>query len=292
MEQQQEGLVRRAALTGEEFAAVAELVAVCNAFDQLDFSLVLEIAKEYEDRESKDSNIYLYYEHNRLVGALVLDSFGTEDKELNGVVHPEYRRKGIFTALTNAARSDVPERGIHQLTFLCDRFSQSGQAFIQFIGAKYDFSEHSMILRDFKEHEPYKERILLRPAFMEDAPLLAHITATSFGESERRTQEHLKKDIVNPRRRYFLASWGNEPVGCFNLWLGNTIGIYAFCVRPEYRRHGFARQMLEQIIRQIRRETTQDITLEVDTTNTAAIALYHAVGFQEITTVGYYTLTV
>lgn len=292
MEQQHEGLVRRAELTSKEFAETAELVALCNTYDRLDLSIILEMIKEYDDGAHKESNIYLYYEDNRLVGVLVLDSFGSEDKELNGAVHPEHRRKGIFTALVNAAKADVPERGIHQLTFVCERFSQSGQAFIQAIGAKYDFSEHSMILRDFKEHEPYKERITLRPTFVEDAPLLAHITATSFGESERRTEEHLEKDILHPRRRYFLASWGNVPVGCFNLWMGNTIGIYAFCVLPMYRRHGFARQMLEQIIHQTRRETTQDITLEVDTTNTAAIALYHAVGFEEVTTVGYYTLTV
>ncbi len=120
----------------------------------------------------------------------------------------------------------------------------------------------------------------------------SYVSATSFGESERRTKEHLAKDILHPRRRYYLVTLGNEPVGCFNLWFGDTIGIYAFCVLPQYRKRGFGRQMLEQIVKMVRAETQQPITLEVDTTNTNAYNLYRSCGFKETTTVGYYSLDV
>ena len=285
----QQGIVIRQRLTEEQMAVVTELVTLCNAHDGIDISLLLEMAK---DRTGNDTNDFLYYADGKLIGVLSLDSFGTEDKEMTGLVHPDYRRRGIFTALVNEAKANAKARGIHQLIFVCDRFSRSGQAFIEAIGAQYDFSEHRMMLVDFKgrDSSSYKELITLRPATVVDADVLAYVSATSFGETERRTKEHLAKDILHPRRRYYLVTLGNEPVGCFNLWLGDTIGIYAFCVLPQYRKRGFGRQMLEQIIKMIRAETQQPITLEVDSTNTNAYNLYRSCGFKETTTVGYYSL--
>ncbi|HLJ36388.1 MAG TPA: GNAT family N-acetyltransferase [Ktedonobacteraceae bacterium] len=285
----QQGIVKKQQLTEVEMAEVVELVALCKIHDGIDLTLLLDMMN---DRTGNDTNDFLYYVDGKLVGALAFDSFGTEDKEMTGLVHPDYRRRGIFTALVNEARVDAKARGIHQLIFVCDRFSRSGQAFVAAVGAQYDFSEHRMVLVDFIERDPgsYKEHIVLRPATLADADVLAYVSATSFGESERRTKEHLEQDILHPRRRYYLVMLENEPVGCFNLWLGDTVGIYAFCVLPHYRKRGFGRQMLEQIVRQVRAETQQPITLEVDTTNTNAYALYRSCGFKETTTVGYYNL--
>lgn len=281
--------VKKQQLTEAEMAEVTALVALCKIHDGIDLTLLLEMMK---DRTGSDTNDFLFYQDGKLVAALALDSFGTEDKEMTGLVHPDYRRRGIFTALVHEAKVDAKARGIHQLIVVCNRFSRSGQAFIEAIGAQYDFSEHRMLLVDFKERDfnSYKEHIALRPAALADAGVLAYVSATSFGESERRTREHLEQDILHPRRRYYMVTLGNEPIGCFNLWFGDTIGIYAFCVLPNYRKRGFGRQMLEQIIRQVRAETQQPITLEVDTTNTSAYELYRSCGFFETTTVGYYNL--
>lgn len=289
MDNFQQVIVKKQRLTEAEMAEVTALVALCKMHDGIDLTLLLEMIR---DRTDNDTNDFLYYDDGRIVGALALDSFGTEEKEMTGLVHPDYRRKGIFTALVNEVNVDAKARGIQQLIFVCDRFSRSGKAFIEAVGAHYDFSEHRMLLVDFKERDPnsYKEHITLRLATTADADTLAYVSATSFGESERRTKEHLEKDIPNPHRRYYLVMLGNEPVGCLNLWRGDTIGIYAFCVLPQYRKRGFGRQMLEQIIRQVRSETQQPITLEVDTTNTNAYELYRSCGFKETTTVGYYVL--
>ena len=285
----QQGIVKKQQLTEAEMAEVTALVALSKIHDGIDLTLLLEMMK---DRTDNDTNDFLFYEDGKLIGALAFDSFGTEDKEMTGLVHPDYRRRGIFTALLHEAKVDAKARGIHQLIFVCDRFSRSGQAFIEAIGAQYAFSEHRMLLVDFKarDSDSYKEHIALRPATLADADVLAYVSATSFGESERRTKEHLEQDILNPRRHYYLVMLGNEPVGCFNLWRGDTTGIYAFCVLPNYRKRGFGRQMLEQIIRQVRAETQHPITLEVDTTNTNAYELYRSCGFKETTTVGYYNL--
>lgn len=289
MDNSQQGIVTRQRLTEEEMTVVTELVALCNTHDSIDITLLLEIVK---DRTDEDTNDFLYYADGRLVGVLSLDSYGTKDKEMTGLVHPDYRRRGIFTVLVNEVKAKAKVRGIHQLIFVCDRFSLSGQAFIKAIGAQYDFSEHRMMLMDFKgrDSSSYKEHITLRPATLADVDVLVYVSATSFGESEHRTKEHLAKDILQPRRRYYLAMSGKEPVGCFNLWSGDTIGIYAFCVLPQYRKRGFGRQMMEQIVKMVRAETRQPITLEVDTTNTNAYNLYRSCGFKETTTVGYYIL--
>ncbi len=166
-----QGIVIRQRLTEEEIAAVTELVTLCNTHDSIDITLLLEIVK---DRTGNDTNDFLYYADGKLVGVLSLESFGAEDKEMTGLVHPDYRRRGIFTALVNEVKANAKARGIRQLIFVCDRFSRSGQAFVEAIGAQYDFSEHRMMLVDFKERDSssYKERITLRTATVADVDVL------------------------------------------------------------------------------------------------------------------------
>ena len=66
--------------------------------------------------------------------------------------------------------------------------------------------------------------------------------------------------------------------------------IMNVAVAPEYRRHGIARRMLEELFRLTEGDPRRGYTLEVRVSNTTAIALYERVGFQ-VTGVrrGYYT---
>ncbi|HLI05163.1 MAG TPA: GNAT family N-acetyltransferase [Ktedonobacteraceae bacterium] len=284
------GLVKKRRLNEAELAEVEELAQVCDAYEDLHLRLSVE---QMRTRTGKESNDFLFYEDGRLVGALALSDYGKEKREVILMVHPYHRRRGIASALLAAARKDARRRGIERLALVCERFSRSGNAFIGTVGAQYDFSEHHMELREFKERGDFSEQLRLVRAVPTDVGEIARVTAASFGESEERIKPHIAKDIAAPERQYYIAKLGEEVVGTFNLYItGESTGIYAFAVAPRYRRRGFGRQMLEQIIRQIRAESSKRITLEVETTNTNAIALYQSTGFRPVTTYGYYELEV
>jgi ribosomal-protein-alanine N-acetyltransferase len=66
--------------------------------------------------------------------------------------------------------------------------------------------------------------------------------------------------------------------------------IMNVAVAPEYRRQGIATRMLEELFRVTEDDARRGYTLEVRTSNAAAIALYERVGFQPTgVRRGYYT---
>lgn len=285
-----QGLVKRRQLNEAELAEVEELARVCDAFEDLHLLLSVE---QMRGRTENAANDFLYYEDDRLVGAMALSEYGHEKREGSPMVHPDYRHRGIGSALLAAAREEGKRRGIERLVLVCERFSRSGNAFLQTVGAHYDFSEHHMALEDFQERGNFPEQLQLLRATSADVDVIAHITALSFGDAEERIKSHIAQDMLAPNRQYYIAKLGKRAVGTFNLYITDeSVGIYAFGVPPQYRRRGFGRQMLERIIKQIRAEGGKRITLEVETTNTNAIALYEATGFRPVTTYGYYDLDV
>lgn len=283
-----EGLVRQGVWNEDELSEAGRLLEVCNAYEGLSLKLDVWMLRS---RKGKEVNDFLYYEDGKLVGLLALDEYGAGVKEFTGMVHPEYRRRGIFSKLLAVAKEEARARGTERLILICERFSRSGQAFVETCDATYDFSEHKMVLADFKEREEYKGSISLRKAGPEDVEDLAMITATSFGHSMEGTKRNILRNIENPHVQYYLGQRGDEAVGCLNLDEGEKeFGIYAFAVLLPYRGRGFGRQMLELVIKEVRAVSEKGIALEVETGNDIAIGLYRSCGFRETTTYGYYTI--
>lgn len=286
------GLVAKQTWTGGELAEAEALINACNAYEDLHIKLAPALLRS---RPANETNDFLYYADGLLVGLLALDDFPKEDREMTGVVHPEYRRRGIFTSLLNAALDEGRRRGFKRLVIVCERSSRSGMGFVNAAGAQYESSELLMFLQDFQPRDNFQPLLALTAATPDDIPDMARVIAASFHDNEERTRQHLADELNIPDVHYYIARLGSEPVSSLNVYdLDKTsAGIYAFGVMPEYRRCGFGRQVLERIISMIKIEHPERrIQLEADTTNTNAVALYRSCGFREVTTYGYYHLDV
>lgn len=288
MPDNKQGVIKKQQLMADEVREIRELLNMCNAYEGLDLKL-----SPKEGGSGNEINDFFYYENGKLVGFLALDRFGTQDREVAGMVHPEYRRKGIFRTLLTAAKEECTQRGISRLILICEDASPSGKAFAEAMSAYYDFSEYRMELAEIWQARPVGERIQLQKAIAEDVGVLASITAASFGGLEERILQHILTDLREPGCQFYIGKLGEKPVGCFKLYQNEKeVGIYGFGVLPEYQGQGYGRQMLEQIISQIHAEGQKRITLEVDIDNTNAIGLYRSCGFKEVTMYGYYTLNI
>ena len=291
MNEPKHGLIKKQTWAEDELAEAAELLAICNAYEGLYTKLDTVMLR---GRSGNETNDFLYYEDGQLVGLLSLNNFGETDRELTGVVHPEFRRQGIFFMLMAAAREEAKQRGIQRLILVCERFSRSGQGFVEAIGAKYDASEHKMILQTLLEQGPYEQKIILRKADVNDIDIMAHIISVSFGQSVEGAQKFIEGSMHKPHSPYYVGEWQGKVAGSLSLSFGEQeTAIYGFAILPEYRRRGFGRQMVEQVIHRIQAESQKPIALEVEAGDeNNAVKLYRSCGFKEVTTYGYYNFDI
>jgi ribosomal protein S18 acetylase RimI-like enzyme len=282
-----QGLVKRQRLTEAEVAEIVALIDYCRAYDGLELKISFDLLR---DRASDDTNDFLYYEADRLVGILSLDGAGSDDREAIGTVHPEYRRRGIGRALLTAANEACRGAGVEKLLLICEDGSIPGKAFAGAIGAVYTFSEHKMRLETFHSksmHDGELQLVRIGPA---ETEIAVHVLAASFGQSVEEAGELTDRFLHDPHCRIYLIQHEQVPIGTFNLQFHEEVGLYGFGIIPAYRGRGYGRQALEQAIHTARAESAGPITLEAETDNVGALALYRSCGFAEVTTYQYYAL--
>jgi ribosomal protein S18 acetylase RimI-like enzyme len=120
---------------------------------------------------------------------------------------------------------------------------------------------------------------------------LARLLAQSFQNQIENHFERLKRDIRSPAYRFYIASLAEEQVGCIGVVAEDRrVYVIAFGVLAEYRGHGYGRQMLTQTVNGLVSENWEDILIEVEATNRAALSLYKSCGFTETTSYNYYAI--
>ena len=283
-----QGLYKKQGLMQEELTEIETLASLCEAYEQLHMKLNWDILRS---RPHDQTNDFLYYENGVLVGFLAFFSFNPIEGEVSGMVHPEYRRRGIFTQLFTAAREECQSRHIPTLLLIVEHNSQSGQGFAASLQPGYQHSEYKMELAEIVPLPQLDTRLHFRVARSEDAPILAHITAISFDMPEPDVTWYSQKKIDDVKSKVFIASLDETPIGKLDVSLNaQNAYIAGFGVLPPYRGWGYGRQILAQTIREILARGQNRIVLEVATDNRNALSLYQSCGFREISSYDYYSL--
>lgn len=96
-----------------------------------------------ESRSGDAVEDILWWEDDRLVGFLGLYAFGGPTVELSGMVHPDYRRRGIGTKLLDEAIKLCRERGRHKILLVIPRTSPCGRALAESRRGFLDHSAHA-----------------------------------------------------------------------------------------------------------------------------------------------------
>jgi ribosomal protein S18 acetylase RimI-like enzyme len=285
-----QGLIEMPRLSGAEIAEIEQLAQICDTHDRASVRVNWEMLAARSGDRIDD---FLHYQDGRLVGALALYSFNRSEAETSGMVHPDYRRRGIFRALVRAAIEELKRRDTPKLIFFCDHSSRSGIATLEALGAQYGYSEHKMALDQARIPESFDERLRVEQAGEAGAADVAHIIALCFGGSAENMRGDIVKNIGSDTRRYYLARLEGTPIGALNMVIsGHEAGIYGFGVLPEYRGRGYGRQILARAIEYAQADGPRRVILEVAPENERALGLYLSVGFRETNRYDYYILDV
>ncbi|WP_165921106.1 GNAT family N-acetyltransferase [Paenibacillus albiflavus] len=277
------GLIPSKGLNAEQLRAIKELAHICNQHDQIRLKLNWDAL---ELRNRAETNDWLYYKDGKLVGFLGLYYFSMAEAEFSGMVHPSYRRQGIFQLMVNQARLACLLRGFPKMIFMNQRGSTTGRAFLAEYGARYLFSEHWMEYNvNFSEYIiiPKRADLLLRENIdhEDDLETLIRIQTLGFGMDEEDVRDHLMNAANNAHTTTLIVYYNGFPIGSIRYQnFTNVSFIYGFCILPEYRGLGIGRYTLLSAIKRIRHEVPQyDIVLEVEVENKHALELYQSCGF-------------
>jgi ribosomal protein S18 acetylase RimI-like enzyme len=230
----------------------------------------------------------LWWEGERLLGFLGIYGFASIP-ELAGMVAPDARRRGIGSALLDAALPLCRERGDRPPLLIVPRHSTAGRRLALARGGVLDHSEHALVLTgDPVADDRHDVSVSLRPAATTDLPLVAGLLEDGFGFS---VPDDFGERLTTPRERTLVVELSGTPVGTLRVRRdGDVAGIYGFVIEPGRRGRGIGRAALRRVCAQLRADGARRIGLEVDVQNDRALGLYTSVGFTSVATEDYYAL--
>lgn len=114
-------MIAKQTLTSAEISEILQLAAICDAHDNITVRLNEDFLQLRIETETSD---FFWYEDGELIGYLGLYQFNNHEIEASGMVHPNHRRQGIFTALVEALKAEVTHRGIPNIVFFNEHISK------------------------------------------------------------------------------------------------------------------------------------------------------------------------
>ncbi len=269
-------------LDEEEYKAIKKLEALCYAEQNTNLKLELDFKMRQRKNSIKNKIMteFIYHENEILVGYLGLCNFHGTSVEVSGMVHPEFRRKGIFKKLYLLAKEEWQKICPSEVLLICDHISLSGSAFIDHLGAEYGSSEYKMRLSKKTLELNPMPNIKLRLANSEDVAEIDRQTSIYFGFPEKKADDNFIT---------YMAEINKEIMGKINICITDNEGfIYGFGVLPDFRGKGYGREILCSALDILMKKNVDNIFLEVATENKNALGLYESCGFEEISVMDYY----
>ena len=229
----------------------------------------------------------LWWEGDRLLGFLGFYRFGSS-LELAGMVAPDARRRGIGTALLDAAVPLYRGVGLGEALLIVPRPSVAGKHLALRRGAVLDHSEHALVLSGSPSPGPHAAALRLRPATAEDLSVISRLLELGFGQPP---SADLASQLDSPHERTVVVEHGGSAIGTLRLIRdGDAARVYGFVIDPSWQGRGLGRDALRCACEQLREEGARRIGLEVSVDNDRALALYTSLGFAPVATEDYFAL--
>lgn len=224
-----------------------------------------------------------------LVGFLsVFAPFGDQG-EFSGCVHPDYRRKGIYSKLNAMASAVAIENGITSHLHMVERASKSGQAFVATLTDELDHTEYAMEF-DKDATLPQVLEMEVRKAEPMDFDRYTEVAASAFEMDSDRCRHFLEVSYASEHRTPYVGIVNDRIVAVSTLSLDNeSICINGVGVSQEDQGKGYGKALMTGLLRLLVPEE-RTIVLDVDSTNAAAYPLYKGLGFKETQIVDYWAV--
>ncbi len=120
--------------------------------------------------------------------------------------------------------------------------------------------------------------IQIRPMIAEDVGAIAQLEAANF--SLPWDDASIRGELDNPLSFWLVALCDNKVVGYVGTQtVMGEADMLNLAVDQQYRRHGIARALVEELIRYLKTRDVAKLLLEVRVSNEPAVKLYEKMGF-------------
>lgn len=273
-------------LTIEQLEEIKALQQVVERYDSIELKLNWDML---ENRSKEEETDFLTYDSGQLVGFLGLYSFGSKI-EVCGMVHPDYRRKGIFSNLFQNSHSAL-EKARHILLNVPAN-SESGKLWLDSINCTYEESEY-MMKWEGEVFPNSDESICLRPSHKEDMEIKMKLDVVCFdfkADEAKAYNDRLERDGF--QKDFFMIEAEDTTVGKIRIHHDKERSeIYGFAVLPEFQGKGYGRKALLEAVR-MEAQRGQSVYLDVQTENEKALSLYTSTGFIKESQQDYYLYSI
>jgi len=270
-------------LTKEELASIKELQATCERDGGFQLKLNFDMLETRAGREQED---FFHYEDGKLVGFLGSYGFGNK-VELCGMVHPDFRRRGIFTKLLAIGLEVANKRGFQTILLNAPTDSLSAKEFLKNIPCAFSVAEYQMKWQKTDLGED--PAVTLRSSITEeDFEIEVQLEVLAFGFEEEESREFNLKLRENHFEENFIIEVDGKAAG--KMRVAESDGeawIYGFAVFPELQGKGIGRKALSRVVK-LEDQKGLSVFLEVEAKNAHALKLYESCGFRSYHSQDYY----
>jgi ribosomal protein S18 acetylase RimI-like enzyme len=272
-------------LNNNDFIDINDLKNICFVHDNTSLKIEIDYKLSNSGKNSDKTNSineFMLYDDNKLIGYAGICDFGGEEIEVNGMVHPDYRRKRIFTRLFSLVKDEFKRRENKAMLLLSDNNSVGGIEFIKNITDDFSHSEYDMNLDMDASQNVSFNNLIFRKAVIADIDKIKEANFEFFSDNDIK---EISSGIT------YLLEADNILIGKVRLEIIDNIGgIYGLEVLPDYRGKGYGRELLILSIKKLKESNVKIINLQVETNNKNALNLYKSCGFKENYTMDYYRL--
>jgi ribosomal protein S18 acetylase RimI-like enzyme len=277
-------------ISEKEYKEISKLEKICFLQDKTNLKLELDYRMNVRRNPEiglKEINELLYYVQDTLVAYIGISSFGGSNVgEVNGMTHPNFRRKGLFKRLFELAMEECKKRKFNKVLLLSDGNSRSGIEFINSVSGEYDFSEYRMKVIN-KTTIGSISPVRLRKAEKPDGKQIARQNAIFFDHSEEYEWSSEEDDDLS--KNTYMVELNEAVIGKIAIsYDDNSAFISGFGILPDFRGKGYGKASLKEALRLIDEKGIHNIELDVESKNSNALNLYKACGFKEQSVMSYY----
>lgn len=268
---------------------VRQLQNLCEKHDGITLKLNWDNLNARPKGDKQDLTIY---RDGTLVAFLGRYSFGST-LEICGMVHPDYRRQGIFSNIMRNALDDWAINNHTEILLNAPGNSTTAKAYLSTISCHFSCSEYQMKYDPTGDTLPsHQVKVYLRPSVESDRQILIQLDVEGFGETpEDAAAQYYENSRQDKNSRYDMIIKDEKPVGKIRVTRDQGESwIYGFVVSSAVRGQGIGSDTLRQVIDRERNEGF-DVWLEVALSNPNAQKLYESAGFQIQQVQDYYVFT-